>query len=63
MPFLDQMGYNFLLLSVVIISISLFGTTDKGLELDKKLFKTDMSFNFASLLILGFLAAIYGVFW
>lgn len=63
MPFLDQMGYNFLILSALIIGVSLLGQTEKGLQLEKKLFKTDMTFNLMSILIVGILAVIYGVFW
>ncbi len=63
MPFLNQMGINFLILAGIIVGISLTGHTEKGLKLERSLFKTDWSFNFAALMILGILAAIYGYFW
>lgn len=63
MPFINQMGLNFLILAALIIGVSLTGHTDKGLILERKLFKTDWSFNLAAILIVGVLAAIYGVFW
>ncbi|MEL6122894.1 MAG: sodium/solute symporter [Bacteroidota bacterium] len=63
MPFLDQMGYNFLILSALMVGISIMGQTDKGLEIERKMFKTDLTYNFTSLLVIGIITAIYAAFW
>lgn len=67
MPFIDRMGYSFLILAALIIGISLFTANEsdesKGIELEQGIFKTDTIFNLASLLIIGLLAAIYAIFW
>ncbi|MBT8233098.1 MAG: sodium/solute symporter [Saprospiraceae bacterium] len=63
MPFLDRMGYIFLILSGLMIVISLFGKTDKGLDNERSLFKTSAAFNFGSLIVVALLAAIYALFW
>lgn len=69
MPFLDQMGVVFLLLSALIVIYSLFENKVKGtypenyVRIEPHLFKTDSIFNVAALGILCVTAAIYIVFW
>ncbi len=67
LPFMDRMGISFLVLSLVIIGVSVFETSQgkktKGVEISKGLFKTDSTFNLTSVLILGILAVIYALFW
>lgn len=69
MPFLDQMGLVFLLLSTLIVIYSLFENKSKGvvpenyIRIERKLFKTDIIFNMAAMLILFATAAIYIIFW
>ena len=69
MPFLDQMGLVFLLLSGLIILVSLYENKARGIlpenfvRIDKKLFATDGIFNVAALFILFVTAAIYIIFW
>lgn len=66
-PFLDRMGYIFLILVAVIVIISLADpkskNNPKGLEIDKAMFKPSQGFVFISVLICGILAALYTVFW
>ncbi len=64
-PFIDRMGICFLVLSAIMIGISLMtnsGKDPKGYEHASGLFKTSATFNIASLLICGILAAIYAIF-
>lgn len=69
MPFLDQMGLVFLLLSTLMIVYSLFENKAKGvvpenyIRIEKELFKTDAIFNITAMIILFITAAIYIIFW
>jgi SSS family solute:Na+ symporter len=66
MPFLDQMMVSFLVISILIVIISLFdkkGDENKGLELSRKIFRTDKIFNLLSIVIIILFSAIYIVFW
>ncbi len=66
MPFLDQMLVSFLIISVIIIIISLLdkkGNENKGLEISRKIFRTDRTFNILSIVIIIIFSAIYIVFW
>ncbi|RMG84579.1 MAG: sodium/glucose cotransporter [Bacteroidetes bacterium] len=67
LPFLDRMGICFLLIVAIMVVISLIenkdGADEKAIEVDKSLFKTDMTFNVASLAVIGILAVIYAVWW
>ncbi len=63
MPFLDQKVVTFFIISGIIVIISLLersGSKNTGLELSRKIFKTDRVFNLLSIIILS---AIYIVFW
>ncbi|MCL4113201.1 UNVERIFIED_CONTAM: hypothetical protein GTU68_002851 [Idotea baltica] len=67
LPFIDQMGICFLIISAVLIGVSLVtqNSSDnaKAVQLEDGIFSTSMSFNLASILIFGILAAIYAVWW
>jgi SSS family solute:Na+ symporter len=65
MPFLDQMLVSFFIVSAIIIAISLVSKTseEKGLELEKGIFKTEKAFNILSLVIVFILSAIYILLW
>lgn len=69
MPFLDQMGLVFLLLSTLMIVYSLYENRSRGIypdnaiQYDRALFRTDMIFNVASFAIVLVIAAIYIMFW
>lgn len=66
-PFVDRMGFVFLLCSIGMIGISVYETKNgkhpNGLEVDASLFRTSPAFTIWSLLIIGILAALYTVFW
>lgn len=66
-PFVDRMGFVFLICVVGMATISLYenkkGVQTNGLEIDATLFKTTPSFTVWSLIILGILAALYTIFW
>lgn len=66
LPFIDRMGLSFLLLAGLMIVISLLenkSADKKAINLEKGLFNTSMTFNIASIVIMGMLAVIYAVFW
>jgi solute:Na+ symporter, SSS family len=66
-PFLDRMGFVFLICVGLMIVISLYdhkrGVKVKGLEIDSKMFKVSNSFAVGALLICGILTALYTIFW
>jgi len=66
-PFLDRMGFVFIL---CIIGMSIItnieqrrGVKSNGLEIDRGMFKTSPAFMAISLLIIGIIAALYTIFW
>ncbi|MFM2230665.1 MAG: Sodium/glucose cotransporter [Bacteroidota bacterium] len=66
-PFVDRMGFVFLICVLGMVLISLYenkkGVVTNGLEIETSLFKTTPAFTVWSLIILGILAALYTVFW
>jgi SSS family solute:Na+ symporter len=66
-PFLDRMGFVFLIcvLGMVIISWIENARGDKanGLEIDASMFKTSRAFTAGALIIGGILVALYSIFW
>lgn len=66
-PFMDQMGYTFLLTLLVIIFASYVqqkGKDDpKGIPLTKGLFKTYSRFNIGAFTIMILLTVLYALFW
>jgi len=66
-PFLDRMGFVFVFCIIGMVIISLFenrnGINPKGLEIDAKMFKTTTGFAVGSLIIIGLLVALYGIYW
>jgi SSS family solute:Na+ symporter len=66
-PFIDRMGFVFLLCVIGMIIISLYenskGIKPKGLEIDASMFKTSTSFTAGALIIIGLLIAIYTAFY
>lgn len=65
MPFLDQMLVAFGITALLIIAISLLDKNEKdhkALEIPSGLFKTKMSFNLLSMVIIAVLALIYTLF-
>lgn len=64
MPFLDQMMVSFLIISALIVGISILDKKKaKGLEISRKMFRTDKIFNILSIIVIILFSAIYIVFW
>ena len=66
-PFLDRMGFVFIICVFFMVVISLIdnkrGVVVKGLEIDTKMFKVSNSFAVGSMIIIGLLVALYTIFW
>ncbi len=66
-PFLDRMGFVFVICVIVMIFISLYdnkrGIVAKGLDVDSKMFKVNSGFAAGALIIVGILVALYTIFW
>lgn len=66
-PFLDRMGFVFIICVIGMALISLFeakrGVVAKGLEIDSKMFRTDRTFAVGALLIIGIIVALYSIYW
>ncbi|MGY4383709.1 SSS family solute:Na+ symporter [Pedobacter sp. UYP24] len=66
-PFLDRMGFVFLICVVSMFIISKMenrkGVNPKGLEIDRGMFKTSPAFAVGALLICGVIVALYSIFW
>ncbi len=67
LPFLNRMGYTFLILVASMIIISLLDKKGQqkvhGIEVDVSEFRTSTPFAVGALLLVGILAALYIVFW
>jgi solute:Na+ symporter, SSS family len=66
-PFLDRMGFVFLICVLGMALISLYenrkGVKPNGLEVDRSMFKLNPSFAVGALIVCGVLAALYTIFW
>ncbi|WP_316839030.1 sodium/sugar symporter [Pedobacter gandavensis] len=66
-PFLDRMGFVFIICVVAMVVISLFenrkGVNPKGLDVDRGMFKTNAGFTAGALIIIGIIIALYSIFW
>jgi len=66
-PFIDRMGFVFIVSVVGMVIISLVenrkGVKPHGLVVDKKMFKMSPSFAVGALVVCGILAALYTLFW
>jgi solute:Na+ symporter, SSS family len=66
-PFLDRMGFVFLICVIVMFVISKIennkGLRPTGLEVDRKMFRVSPGFAVGALIICGLLAALYTIFW
>lgn len=66
-PFIDRMGFVFVICVAGMVIISLVensrGVKTKGLEIDSKMFKMSPGFTVGALIIFGILAALYTVLW
>jgi len=66
-PFLDRMGFVFLICVLFMVIISLADSKSKnnpkGLEIDAAMFKPQGSFAVGAVIVFGILAALYIIFW
>jgi SSS family solute:Na+ symporter len=66
-PFLDRMGFVFLICVFFMVVISLVDpkgkNNPKGLEIDATMFKPKQAFAVGAVIILGIISALYIVFW
>ncbi|MFP5040281.1 sodium:solute symporter family transporter [Parasediminibacterium sp. JCM 36343] len=66
-PFLDRMGFVFVICVVMMGIISMIdnsrGVKTNGLEIDSSMFKTTNGFAVGALIIVGVLVALYSFFW
>lgn len=66
-PFIDRMGFVFLIVVAVMVIISLADKSSKnnpkGLEIDSSMFKPKGAFAIGATLVVGILAALYIIFW
>ncbi|HTF17836.1 MAG TPA: hypothetical protein VK658_07175, partial [Chryseolinea sp.] len=66
-PFLDRMGFVFILCVVGMFIITKVdnarGVVPKGLEVDRSMFRMHPAFLAGSLLVLGIITALYTIFW
>ncbi len=67
MPFLDRMGWIFVIIVAIMVIMTLLDpkskNNPKGLEVDSSMFKTSGGFAIGAILVCGILAALYTVFW
>ncbi len=66
-PFLDRMGFVFIICVFGMFIISMIdkrrGKKSNGLEVDRSMFKMSPSFAVGALIICGVIAALYTIFW
>ncbi len=66
-PFIDRMGFVFLICVIGMYIISIYetrkGVKPNGLEIDNKMFKLSPGFTVGALVVLSLLAAFYTLFW
>lgn len=67
LPFINRMGWVFVIIVALMVLISLFDpksrNNPKGLEVDGSMFRLNTGFAVGAVLICGILAALYTVFW
>jgi SSS family solute:Na+ symporter len=62
-PFIDKMGYVFLICVSVMVALGLWKPSDKGLEVNSDDFKISGNFAIGTGVILTTLAILYYTFW
>lgn len=63
-PFLDRLGWVFLMIMALMVGISLLQKKEsKMVEIDPKLFRVEPAFVVGGFIICGILAALYTIFW
>ncbi len=66
-PFLDRMGFVFLICVAGMFIISMIenarGVKTNGLEIDSSMFKTNRAFAAGAIIVSGIIVALYSIFW
>ncbi|ATP55897.1 sodium transporter [Pedobacter ginsengisoli] len=66
-PFLDRMGFVFIICLVVMYAISIIetrrGVVTNGLEIEKEMFTTNRAFAVGALIVCGLIVALYTIYW
>src|SRR5699024_4531801 len=67
-PFIDRMGFVFIICVIMMFIITKLelgwkGTNPKGLDIDAKMFRVSPGFAVGALIIIGILVALYTVYW
>ena len=66
-PFIDRMGFVFMICVIGMYSISMYetarGVKTNGLEIDRTMFKMSPGFTVGMLIVLSIIAAFYTIFW
>lgn len=66
-PFIDRMGFVFIICVLVMYLISIYenrnGIIPNALKLDQGMFRTTPVFAVGALFIIGIIAALYGIYW
>jgi SSS family solute:Na+ symporter len=67
LPWMDQMGYTFVVISLIIMAISYFEgkgqDNPKGIQLNKGYFETTNGYNTGAVIIIVILVFLYSFFW
>lgn len=67
LPFINRMGWVFVIIVALMIVISLLDpkgkNNEKGLEVDASMFRLNTGFTVGAIVICGILAALYTIFW
>ncbi|MFC5412287.1 sodium/sugar symporter [Larkinella bovis] len=62
-PFLDTMGFVFLICVAVMIILGLQKPSTKGLAIDASMFKTSSGFAFGAIVVVAVITFLYAYFW
>jgi SSS family solute:Na+ symporter len=66
-PFIDRMGFVFIICLLVMYLISIYenrnGIIPNALKVDNSMFRTTPGFAVGALFIIGIIAALYGIYW
>ncbi len=66
-PFIDRMGFVFIICVMVMYLISIYenrnGIIPNALKVDSSMFRTTPGFAVGALFIIGIIAALYGIYW
>jgi solute:Na+ symporter, SSS family len=62
-PFLDRMGYVFLVCVAVMIALGMWQPSTKGFAIERGMFKMDRTFMVGSIIVMSIICLLYYTFW